>query len=287
MKHPVIVVTVVGLWAFLFAVRPASAQTTRTYWCLEARVHSAAEVVRGPIAALERTVLVPRMGLRNGTIWPDGIVRYTLHVRADEVLKGKRRELVFARETSDYDRRYDEWREARTSFLWFNRDTRSPALEWDALRLGAPVPAEDHYLTDAPPLFSIDMMVLTSPETILRRAHSFARADSSTDHESRRILISHRIASRCAATGDANFLVLPPHARLEDAARQLIAHPERSLASGESPDLLPELRRVGIEELRGFPSRRNRKLLRSVMDGSGPAEERELARRVLDQWAAK
>lgn len=284
MKHPV--ATVLALWGFLLAVRPAAGQTTLTYWTLEARIHAAAIVVRGPIVGLERIVLVPRMGQRDGTIWPDGIVRYTVHVRTDEVLKGKRRELVLTRETSDYDRRFEEWREACTSFLWFVRGGQSPASEWDALRLGAPVSAESHYSTDAPPLFSVDLTVLKSPEAILPRAHAFARADCGTGHESRRILVGHRIAARCAPTGDANFLVLPPHPRLEDAARQLISHPERSLAPGEPTDLLPELRRAGVEELCGFPSRRNRRLLRSLMNGSGAVEEKELARRVLEQWAA-
>src|SRR5262245_21131902 len=94
-----------------------SAQTTKTYRTLEARVQQAQVVVRGVISDLERKVIVPRMGQRDGTTWPDGIVSYTLTVAPQEILKGAPvRNLTLTRETSDYDRRFEEWQQAHTSF---------------------------------------------------------------------------------------------------------------------------------------------------------------------------
>src|SRR4051794_40491960 len=55
---------------------PSGAQVGKTYRTLEARIQQADIVVRGDIADLKRTVLVPRMGKRENTVWPDGIVEY-------------------------------------------------------------------------------------------------------------------------------------------------------------------------------------------------------------------
>ena len=88
-------------------------------------------------------VIVPPGGQSpEGTVWPDGIVEYTITVKVDEVLKGKAPDNVeFVRRTSAFDTTYDEWFKARTPFLWFvARDKEAVAVS-GALRLGEPVTA--------------------------------------------------------------------------------------------------------------------------------------------------
>src|SRR4051812_37210889 len=60
----------------------AGAQTTQTYWTLEARIARADGVVRGTISKLSRKVIVAPGGQSpDGVSWPDGIVEYTATVK--------------------------------------------------------------------------------------------------------------------------------------------------------------------------------------------------------------
>ncbi len=138
-------------------IDPAHAQLTQTFTSLEALVAEADDVFRGPIIKLTRDVKVPKNGkLPNGTLWPSGLVEYTFTVRVDERLKGnKTGEVQLVRETSAYDKRYIQWHQSKTEFLWFlgQRDKYSNTTDadrdrkWGTLRLGQEVPDASTSLT--------------------------------------------------------------------------------------------------------------------------------------------
>jgi len=270
-------------------VGPSGAQVGKTYRTLEARIQQADIVVRGDIADLKRTVLVPRMGKRDNTIWPDGIVEYRITVTRQETLKGAPpAKLVLVRETSDYDTRFDAWQKAHTSFLWFvGHSEGAVTAAWETLRLGPPVPNESSYVSDAPPLFAMDFSVLRDPTTILSRARAFA-ARKQNGEQVQQFMISHGIAERCSPSGDANSVVVPVNPALEAVARTLIAHPERSLSKEEeaarNPALLEELRLLGIGALRHFPSASNAKLLKTEAQKAPTETERTQATEILQNW---
>jgi len=229
------------------------------------------------------------MGKRDNTVWPDGIVEYRITVAPRETLKGiPPAKLVLVRETSDYDTRFHEWQRANTSFLWFVRHSGGAAAPaWDMLRLGPPVPSESSYSTDAPPLFAMDFSVLRDPATILSRARAFA-GHKQNGEEVQQFIVSRRIAERCSPSGDANSVGLPVTPALESVARTLIAHPERSLSKDEAvarkPEVLEELRLLGIGALRHFPSAANAKLLKTEAQKAPTDAERTQAKEILQNW---
>lgn len=249
-------------------------------------------MVRGTISDLGRTVIVPRMGATpDGTTWPDGIVEYRVTVRVDEVLTGPRQSgVTLTRRTSDYDKRFEEWRDARISFLWFvgKEEASSPDAGWDALRLGQPVDAERHYVTDAPPLFSMDFRVLRDDRTILDRARAFAR-QRPTGHPLHKFTISRGMAERCSPSADANDLIVPLDAAMERVARRLLREPQASLAADPNPDprLVDELRMAGVEVLSHLESDENGKLLESLLGKGTNDALRRRADEILRAWGRR
>lgn len=268
----------------------AGAQTTRTFRSLEARISEARSVVRGTVSELARTVIVPRMGASpDGTTWPDGIVEYRITVRVEEVLKGPRRSRApLVRQTSDYDKRFEGWRDARTSFLWFiGSADAAPSASWDALRVGSSVAAERGYVTDAPPLFSMDFHVLRDPRIILDRARAFSRQRPAGDRL-HKFTISRNMAQRCSPSADANYLIVPVDASLERVARRLVREPGASLAGDldatPDPRILDELRMAGVESLRYFRSAANRKILESLLSDRTQDALGRRAGEILREW---
>jgi hypothetical protein len=247
----------------------ADAQTTVTYWTLEARIGEAEGVVRGPIAKVSRKVIVPPGGQTpDGTPWPDGIVEYTITVKVDEVLKGNTKDNVeFVRRTSALDTTYDEWFKARTPFLWFLARNKEAVSVSGALRLGEPVAAEATYRTGyEPPLFSMDFTVLKGATEILPRARAYAR-QSPKPVPTHTMTIPRDVAQRCRPSGDANFLIVPADASLEQTARRLITSPHDCVKDDKlDSHSRYQLRLAGVNALRHFKSNGNTTLLRSLLD---------------------
>jgi hypothetical protein len=253
----------------VLAAGSAGAQTTRTYWTLEARIANAEVVVRGTIADLSGKVLVPPGGKTpDGVSWPDGTIQYTFAVKVDEVLKGNPRgDLRLVRTTSAYDRSYDEWSRARTPFLWFLTREKRAGYVGGALRLGKAVAAESGYRHGvAPPLFSMDFAVLKDPAEILARARAFA-GRSPKPSAIHRVTVPRVVAQRCSASGDANFVLVPVEASLEQTAKRLINSPEDYVPKGDKLDghSRNDLRLGGVNALRHFKSEANAALLRGLL----------------------
>jgi hypothetical protein len=144
-----LILTLLGV---TLAAGSGDAQTTQTYWTLEARIAQADGVALGTIAKLSRKVIVAPGGKApDGVSWPDGIVEYTVAVQVDEVLKGDTKGNVgFVRTTSAFDRTLDEWFKARTPFLWFLAGEKGAVRVAGSLRVGAPVKAEAGYRWGSP-----------------------------------------------------------------------------------------------------------------------------------------
>jgi hypothetical protein len=191
-------------WAGL-ATRTAIAQPTGPvlYESIEARVAGAESVFRGSICGLTRAVIVPEGGrATNYTTEPNGVrtphiiegnpngeVNYAIQVKVEEVLKGPpRTNFAFVEEKCfDFDRRWDQWAEQRTPFLWFVGGSRTaftdvntgqytavPNSGWSNIRLGKAVPAEKMF-TKPGLTVSSDFTCLTEPEEVLKRAREFAK----------------------------------------------------------------------------------------------------------------
>lgn len=266
---PAIAVSLCGsLWG------SAHAQVTATYTSLEALVAQAESVVRGSIIKVSRQIKVPKHGrLPNGTLWPSGLVQYTLTVKVDEVLKGKKtEELQLVRETSAYDQRCTQWCDARTELLWFlgQRDTYANTTDndadrkWGLLRLGKPVPDERSYKEHAPPIFSMDFRVLKQRDEILAAARRAAVILERSSHKPIKCItvdIPHGVAAKCRPCGDANFFTVPVIQELEPIARKMITAPEK--LDRYYPGLL---RLSGVEILANFKSDENTALLKNLLD---------------------
>jgi sugar lactone lactonase YvrE len=158
----------------------------RLYESLEAKVAGAEVVFRGSITNLVRTALPPH-GRYDPNVW----LRYTMEVRVDEVLKGALPKRVeFTEDTLDSDKRFEQWRDEHTSFLWFvggtvtswapsssGQYTNVPAARWCNIRLGKSVPDERIH-TGPEPTISMDFAQLTEADEILRRARQFTKEQS-------------------------------------------------------------------------------------------------------------
>jgi len=257
-------------------------------------------VVRALIVNVERTP-VPNP---NPETYRNPVERQTVTLKVREALKGQAVDsLTFSRQTSPSDRIYEGWRDAEMEQLWFFKrapdDESDEALYpyeygWSAIRLGPAVPAEKGFSRKLPPIFSMNLEVLTESEEILEAARlavdGLGAAKQLQSHE---IDLPGTIMQRTGKSGDANRLIVPVDDRLEDLAHRLINGPGAFLRDGEEGYAV-RLRQEGVKALRHFPSPENRRLLRGLPDALSrlpardrvPVEEiREMAADILRAWA--
>ena len=261
-------------------VPTASAQCTITYVSVEARVCTATSVYYGSIAGFKRKVIVPRNGTRKGgtSTIPDGVVQYVLTIKVDEFLKGpKSKKVRLVLETSDYDKRYDQWTAHRTKFLFFVTEPdkahgRKPLDDkwpppWTSLRLGKAAPAESTYKTRKAPIFAKDVTVLSKPAEIVARARQFMKRSPKVS-KTHTFRIPRRTAELCSPSCDANFLVVPLDPALEQTAKELLHSPEDYVSGKRALDTLSSyvLRLAGVNALQHFKSAKNEKLLKSLLN---------------------
>jgi hypothetical protein len=232
---------------------------------------------------------------------PDGIVEYISTVQVKEVVKGARRQTVEVfYQTDVHDDRLRQWASERTMFLWLLGDKTTDAVRtnrppyWDAIRLGRKVAAEQGY-SDDPPVFAMYFSRLDTSDQILSRARKYAaRRGNPIRFHTFNLIPSETLGAE---------LIVPVEPALERFARRLILRPqdfasvktqrakaERDVAlygdaayrqsmeawihSEEYRRQLPaavrsyqgRLRQEGLNALRYFKSKRNIRIVRSLLD---------------------
>ena len=261
---------------------PAYAQYSQTFTSLEALVADAEDVVRGPIVKVLRDVKVPREGKdADGKEWPNGLVEYTLTVRIDETLRGKKGgEIELVRSTEVYDTLCTQWGAAKTEFLWFlgQRDVYANVTygdtdrKWGALRLGEPVASERDYGTNNPPIFAMDFRVLTSREDILSAARNVAASIARSTRkriELATIDLPADVAELCGAHSARDFFTVPVVDELEPVARKMITSPDELIRGFVPHEFSKKMLRLGgVEFLSHFKSDENAELLKGLLDDS-------------------
>ena len=241
-----------------------------THETLEARIARAEHVVVGTIAKVTETDITAPGGRAAG-----GQYEYALVLKIDERLKGNARdEIENLRVIRTYarDTRYEEWRDAKTSIVWFIAppEKANERGGWSTLRLGKSVPAEALYgQSGEPRLFASDLTLLKGERAILDRARAYAK-------QSTKVLPTHIIDMPSIALAKAdkgfrnpwNHVVVPVDAALEPLAKRLIASPHEFVAADDTLDDLSryQLRFGGVCSLRHFKSETNAKLLRPLLD---------------------
>jgi len=267
-----------------------------TYRSIELQVAEAQFVVRGTIAKLSRTVLVPAGGYSTNTVRmpggeeksyrtqePEGIVNYLITIQVDETIKGPRRKTAeFAVRTSDHDHEFEQWATRHTPFLCFGDAANATALAaitnsanqpipswWNALSLEPPVPGERiitgmvHY----PPVFAMDFACLDDPKEILAQARPFAKKGSAV-----KVHVFKEVPMPAGRfTTYWNALAVPVMPALERIARRLIQAPEevlrqiQVLPANWPPGYQDSLRVEGVAALRYFKSKKNIALLKPLL----------------------
>jgi hypothetical protein len=213
------------------------------YDSLELRAARAQNIVRGTVSKCTGTFVERRGGYNggygeDGKARPDGVMRYTITVKVDEVLKGKSiRTLELVQETWAGDKRFEQWGEHHTSFVWFNEGdiTKSTTWsnlqgidgqtnKWNTIRLGEPVPAESHSSSDSP-IYAQDFTRVTDPKDLVARVRKLAkdRSDPSRVHTFRPVWPPER------DNGWASLSV-PVNASLEKTGRRMIESPDEFLS---------------------------------------------------------
>ena len=247
-----------------------------TYETLEARIAQAEHVVVGTVATVTETVVTqPGKQTRDGVYAPEGEYEYALVLKIDERLKGNPKEEIESLRVVrklGRDKRYAEWRDAKTSIVWFI----APPLKanergsWSTLRVGKSVPAEALYgQSGEPEQFAMNFKPLTGEKAILDRARTYAR-------QSTKVLPTHRINLPTCAFATRlgqdyrnpwNQFVVPIDPSLELLAKRLIAAPQEFVVAGEKLDELAryQLRIGGVCSLRYFKTEANATLLRSLL----------------------
>ncbi len=156
-----------------------------TYASLDLEVAQAESIYRGTVSDCAGEFIETPGGYfggyqDDGTRRPDGFMRYTITVKVDEVLKGKpATTLELVQKTSAEDKRFKQWAEAHTSFLWLiggpgwsnlgGGGSEANEPHWYTIRLGDAVPHEHGYTSD-PPVYLMDFTLLTDPKEILAHA---------------------------------------------------------------------------------------------------------------------
>lgn len=260
----------IALSIALAAGRAEAQPLVVTHETLEARIAQAEHVVVGTIAKVTETVLAAPGGQAT-----EGQYQYAIVLKVDERLKGNAKDKIenlrvirrYAR-----DKRFEEWRDAKTSIVWFiappeNANERGG---WSVLRLGKSVPAEALYgQSDEPRLFASDLKWLKGEHAILDRARSYAKLST-------KVLPTHTINMPIIALAKAdkgfrnpwNHVIVPVDAALEPLAKRLIASPHEFVAAEDELDDLSryQMRFGGVCSLRHFRSETNVKLLHSLLD---------------------
>jgi len=274
-------------WALFLAMGNASAQPVYvTYHSLELRVVLAQSIVHGTITNLTRTVLVPPNGYRtnfslvDGALKPstlqlsDGAVRYTFTVCVDEILKGHPPKTIeIVQETRDFDKRFDQWAEQHTAFLWFvgdptwsnlgGRGLQSNAPFCSTIRLGEPVAGERIYGGD-PPVIA-DFLPVIDPKEILARTRKLAKQRTSSTN-----VFTFQYIPQKPLENPWASLAVPATPALEKLGREMIADPEPFIRSTDSPAtrewMRSQWRGTGVDALRYFKSTRNIRLLQLLLN---------------------
>jgi hypothetical protein len=293
------------LTAILLAAASADAQPMLVaYWTLEARIATAENVVVGTIAKVTENVIVPPGGRApSGTVDTSGHSEITVSVKVDEVLKGNLKgtvEDLRPDRTLGFDKRYDAWRKARSTFLWFLGPAPGAGEKraWTMLRLGRPVAEEDLFTEPRgePWLLSMDFTLLAGEGEILARARAYARQSTKT-------LPTHAIQIPAAAFPKGggslgwNDLIVPVEPALEERAKRLIASPQDFVLAGQKldPAARYQLRFGGVNALRYFKSAESAALLRPLIDeppedfGAGHVRHYPVATKVFEillAWGA-
>jgi hypothetical protein len=265
-----------------------------TYDSLELRVAQAHSIVRGTVSNCTGAFIERPGGYYGGTRpdgsrRPDGVMCYTITVKVDEVLKGKRsRTIELVQETITDDKRFEQWAEHHTSFLWFGFEPNSPTRSWSNLRgvdaqtnvwttirLSDPVPGETMFSRD-PPIYSMDFIHLTNSNEILARVRKEAKHNA----EPPRI---HTFKSIWSADPPSPFasLAVPVNATLEELARRMVRSPDQFLRTNDWTPTNAEQRvayqngieaqrsavqAAGITALQYFKSNENIKLLKPFLN---------------------
>lgn len=243
-----------------------------THETLEARIAHAEHVVVGTVAKVTETVIAAPGGRAS-----EGRYEYALVLKIDEWLKGNAKdEIESLRVIRKYapDKRYGEWRDAKTGIVWFIAppEKANDRGGWSTLRLGRSVPSETLYgQSGEPRLFSSDLTSLEGERAILDRARAYAK-------QSTKVLPTHIINMPSVALAKAdrgfrnpwNHFVVPVDSALEPLAKRLIASPLEFVATDDKLDDLSryQLRFGGVCGLRHFRSETNARLLRSLLDDS-------------------
>jgi hypothetical protein len=278
MNPKIILCLALVLSSIVFSATIAKAQPVFfTYYSLEARVAQAQSVFRGTISNCSGTFIERQGGFfggykEDGTKRPDGVMKYTITVQVDETLKGKSAKTIeLVQETSADDKRFEQWADQHTSFLWFFGDQAwsnlrgnvSKTNHWSTLRLGAAVPAE-HNFTGDNPVFLMDFTHLTNSKAILAQARKSAKAPSDG------LLRLHRLGQIPDSAFFSSFLIVPVQPSLEKIAKHLIAAPEAFANGKDKSDFNLSwrwpLRVDGVDALRHFKSAANIKLLKSLLN---------------------
>ena len=156
-------------WAALGGAQPVF----RTFYSLEARVAQAQCIFVGSVSNCSGTV-TERSGFANG------VMNCRITVQVDKAIKGQCGKTVeLMSEVSPDDKRFGQWAEHHTSFLFFIEDKTWSNFgghnpRWSTIRLGEAVPAEKTYSADNP-VYLMDFSVVTNSQEVLARTRQFAK----------------------------------------------------------------------------------------------------------------
>ncbi|HEV3162558.1 MAG TPA: hypothetical protein VGZ22_00860 [Isosphaeraceae bacterium] len=257
-------------------------------------------------ALVAESEVVVRASVADISITPtddDQRVWLTITLKVHETLKGPAaKSLTFAHPTLNFDRTFEQWRDAGTELLWFlehNKEygekgenqakkisARYPlhaySSGWPLIRLGPPVPAEKTFVPMPPPILTMDLKALHGPEEILAASRAAVISGGNRERvETHEIWLPHTIMQRSGTNGDINYLRVPVDGRLESLARKLIKTPvdfyspldappprdakEQRLREAWVQAESNQLRAEGITALRFFKSEENAALVKPFL----------------------
>jgi hypothetical protein len=239
----------------------------RTYSSLELRALRAKAIFRGVVDSAEGTFFERPGGFfggrrPDGTIRPDGVMRYAVTVHVLERLKGATPErVVFSTETSADDRRFASWAAQRTEFLFLVEDGAVSNLrgvlgvaKLSTIRLGKPVPEESGYTSDDPVILT-DGTVVEGRERILREVQQALRLPASAETHTLPYWVS-----------PWSSLQVPITKRLEQTARKMIAAPDEFAPPAMAGNVRASTRTAGVAALAHFRSGDNIRRLKGLLN---------------------
>lgn len=260
-----------------FFACPARAQPIfPIYRSLETQVAEAQSIFCGSVSNCSGTFIERQDGFaggyrRDGTERPKGVMKYTITVQINETIKGSLAKTIeLVEETEAGDNRFEQWAGQHTTFLFFIGGTSwsnlggnlSETNGWHTIRLGAAVPGERFWSSDAP-VFLMDFTCLTNSKAILAETRKAARIPSHG-------VTFHKLYPMPGIFSSS--LIVPVEPALEKIARRLIVAPESFWPASDRHALnsqgLMDCEREGVEALRYFKSARNVRLLKSLLGRS-------------------